>query len=244
LQDEAWYLSTSQSYEDWPDSWALVRDWKPIDPAEYPTDVVHQMSFGDAVVRDVVGFHPDGTAVARRLLLADKAAEWSQSGSAATVANSVTALATPHGCCLDPGYSELRWESLTTRVLAYFRARDWHLSFLDDGGGLFQYTHGVGSAELDRPRFRQGQMWEPLGIRSLSCQVTPELDMRFTGWRVQTGCAAHRGTRQAVGFHDPRLAGVMDALESAATTSDLAALAYCVVYGDCSTRELDLSHDD
>jgi hypothetical protein len=240
---EGWFLATWQAMKDWPDTWALVRDWKTTDPNGIPEDPLHRMQFGSTVVRDVVGFQPDGTAIARRLRLEDRVAQWSTSGSAAEIVATAITLAAPKDCIRADGSSDLRWDSMTTQVLAFFRVRDWRMRRTDGDGGVFLYTRGVGSAELDRPRFFRGQTLEPLGIVPLSCKVCSSLEMQFTGWRVRTGCEAHRGVRETVGFDNPELVATLDIFESAATTADLTELAYCVVYGDCSAHELDWSQE-
>lgn len=244
LLKAGWYLATGQRLDTWPDTWAVVYDWTPSDPNEIPAGSMYRMQYGATVVRDVVGFWPGGTAVARRLHLTQDETLWSQSGPAAETVGAAMVLSAPAGYLPDSADSELRWGATTSQVLGLFRARDWRLRELDGDGGYFQYTHGPGSAERDRPRFRHhGQRFGPLGICPLACQVTPDLEARIVGWRVHTGCPAHAGALESTAFHDPILPGTLDRLESDATTADLAALAYCLVYGDCSTHKWDPSTD-
>lgn len=244
LLQDGWFLITWPKLRDWPDRWALARDWKPTNPARAPADPMYRMEFCATVVRDVVGFWSNGTAVVRRVNLADGDAEWSHSGSAIESADRAIALGPSDDCCRAAAYSEQPWGALPTRVLAHFRARDWQLDDADHGGGgCFRYTRGVGSPALDRPRFYQGQTLEPLGVVPLMCDVSAELELRLIGWRVQTGCVAHRGISATIWFDDPDLEASLDGFESAATTADLTALAYRLVYGDCSKHELDLSKE-
>jgi hypothetical protein len=107
LGEEEWYLHVWPALTDWPDSWALVRDWKPNDAVARRLDLAPDRA--DRVLRQ---FTPLAEAVVDALLprgARELETQWSRSGPAAEVVDSMLALAAPADCYLDPGWSPLRW---------------------------------------------------------------------------------------------------------------------------------------
>jgi hypothetical protein len=125
----------------------------------------------------------------------------------------------------------------TARVEVFFHLRgDWECVHGDDDGLLYRYRLGIGSDDLDRVRVDQR---EHLGLEPLSCRIGPDLEVRIAPSGVNNGCPNHqRGQTACVGFDDPALRGVLAAHELSACGADLHGLAYCVVFGSCSLREL------